>query len=187
MDTRYTCPFCATEVEVDELGMSYEHHCNFCGAELIEPLTGRSLININGQRLCSKKVSDFLTIDHAIKPVYELKTYHTYDLIECLRLVRTERTKAYDLLKDLNRVIDTEGTEGEEYRKAASFQGKEYESWTRRMWVLENLITERMGYFPERITDEMLIKYKEKSKEVNNKSMSISRDKRKRDQKEVMK
>lgn len=41
----------------------------------------------------------------------------------------------------------------EEYKESEEYSGKEYEKITRKMFVLENLIRQRLGYVPHRITD----------------------------------
>ncbi len=39
------------------------------------------------------------------KPFNELSCFHTYDLLVLLRLVRKERTKAYDLMLTLKKAV----------------------------------------------------------------------------------
>ncbi|KRF47287.1 hypothetical protein ASG98_17245 [Bacillus sp. Soil531] len=68
------CSYCGTE--------GIEESCSFCGASL------------NIQR---PKLKD------ADKPFNELAGFHTYDLLVLLRLVRKERTKAYDLMLTLKK------------------------------------------------------------------------------------
>jgi hypothetical protein len=69
------CSYCGTEVLDDS--------CSFCGA------------NMNIKR---PKLKEFVVLEDVEKPFNELSCFHTYDLLVLLRLVRKERTKAYDLM-----------------------------------------------------------------------------------------
>ncbi|MED3882878.1 hypothetical protein [Priestia megaterium] len=69
------CSYCGTEVLDDS--------CSFCGATL----------NIK-----RPKLKEFVVLEDVEKPFNELGCFHTYDLLVLLRLVRKERTKAYDLM-----------------------------------------------------------------------------------------
>jgi hypothetical protein len=122
-------------------------------------------------------MKQFISVADAEKSVKELVNYHTYDLLVCLRLAREERTKAYDLLKTFNKAIDQGGAE---FVESAAEQGKIYEYWTKRCWVLENILMDRMGYFPERITDDMLLKMQERCLRAQQKRMTISRERKRR-------
>lgn len=78
------CSYCQTE--------NYQnvHKCTFCNA----PLTVNRPIQ-----------KSFLAVDHAQKPFQELIEYHTYDLLVLLRLVRAERSTAYDMMISIQRLL----------------------------------------------------------------------------------
>jgi len=74
------CSYCGTE--------GIEENCSFCGASL----------TIQRPRL-----KEFVILEDVKKPFNELACFHTYDLLVLLRLVRKERTKAYDLMLTLRK------------------------------------------------------------------------------------
>ncbi|UOO43966.1 hypothetical protein I0292_26790 (plasmid) [Priestia megaterium] len=74
------CSYCGTE--------GLEYSCSFCGA------------NLNIKR---PKLKEFVVLEDVEKPFNELSCFHTYDLLVLLRLVRKERTKAYDLMLRLKK------------------------------------------------------------------------------------
>ncbi|MET1123069.1 hypothetical protein ABWU59_29560 [Priestia megaterium] len=74
------CSYCGTEGSAEI--------CSFCGASL------------NIER---PKLKEFVVLEDIRKPFNELACYHTYDLLVLLRLVRKERTKAYDLMLTLQK------------------------------------------------------------------------------------
>lgn len=76
------CSYCGTE--------GLEDSCSFCGADL------------NIKRL---KLKEFVVLEDVEKPFNELSCFHTYDLLVLLRLVRKERTKAYDLMLTLKKAV----------------------------------------------------------------------------------
>ncbi|MGE7939894.1 hypothetical protein [Bacillus paramycoides] len=44
----------------------------------------------------------------------------------------------------------------DEFKDLTQDQAKDYEYWTRRKFVIENILLERQGYFPEKITNKVL-------------------------------
>jgi len=76
------CSYCGTE--------GLEESCSFCGADL------------NIKRL---KLKEFVVLEGVEKPFNELSCFHTYDWLVLLRLVRKERTKAYDLMLTLKKAV----------------------------------------------------------------------------------
>lgn len=174
-----TCPYCSSELKVVPNG-DYKNHasCSFCGNILFGEHSGWGMYSSNGKRK-SKVMKEMVFIQDAEKPLSELVNYHTHDLLVCLRLVRLERTKAYDLLRTFNKAFDCLPEEdSKQFEDTAQESGGMYEYWTRRMWMLENLLMDRMGYFPKRIDDSMLIRIKEQSLKAQNRVMAISRERR---------
>ncbi|MED5052579.1 hypothetical protein P9850_12200 [Anoxybacillus rupiensis] len=165
-----TCPYCASELKAEQENV----YCSFCDI-VLGPDSEWGMWAEDGTRVPGKKIKGFITADHAEKSVKELVSYHTYDLLVCLRLAREERTKAYDLLKTFNKALDQGGVE---FAEDAAAQGKVYEYWTKRCWVLENILMDRMGYFPERITDDILLKMEAHSLRAQQRKMKISRERK---------
>jgi hypothetical protein len=74
--------------------------CSYCGTERIEEKCSFCGASLNIKR---PKLKEFVVLEDAEKSFNELRTFHTYDLLVLLRLVRKERTKAYDLMITLKR------------------------------------------------------------------------------------
>ncbi|MDW2879699.1 MULTISPECIES: hypothetical protein [Bacillaceae] len=64
----------------------------------------------------------------------------------------------------------------DDFRETEEETGENYERITRKMFVLENLIRQRLGYVPRRITDAYLARYLEEMKRDKNKPMTIRQE-----------
>lgn len=132
------CSYCQTEnsESIDD--------CTFCNA----PLT----INRPTQK-------GFLAVDHAEKPFEELIEYHTYDLLVLLRLVRAERSTAYDIMISVQRLLRKapEGSQNDsDSIESVKHAEIDYRRYTSRMKLLEGILIDRMGYKPKRIDNKLL-------------------------------
>ncbi|MEJ9181039.1 hypothetical protein [Bacillus thuringiensis] len=78
------------------------------------------------------------------------------------------------LLQLLNKASKTEST----LQATADETGGEYEYYTRKAWVIENILLERQGFFPEKITARVLEYIGEKIRKSKKKSMRISKGQR---------
>lgn len=165
MENQKTCPYCSTEMKEEHQGYT----CSFCNFYDFDVTTQA------GQRSRIKQMKSIITLDHAYQPIINLFEYHTYDILLLLRLVRQERSKTYSLLTTFNKVMKEEPEEAENFKESAEEQGANYDEITRRAWILENILIDRMGYFPERINDEMLLKVREQSLKAQQKVMKISK------------
>ncbi|OVE34182.1 hypothetical protein CCZ20_27855 [Priestia aryabhattai] len=129
------CSYCGTE--------GLEDSCSFCGANL----------NIN-----RPKLKEFVVLEDVKKPFNELSCFHTYDLLVLLRLVRKERTKAYDLMLTLKKAGNSPQIE----QPMVSYSEDQYRLYTKSMKVIEGILIDRMGYKPQRVDDKLLAKLAER-------------------------
>lgn len=129
------CSYCGTE--------GLEGSCSFCGASL----------NIK-----RPKLKEFVVLEDVEKPFNELGCFHTYDLLVLLRLVRKERTKAYDLMLTLKKA----GNHPQLDQAMVNYSEEQYGLYTKRMKVIEGILIDRMGYKPQRIDDKLLAKLAER-------------------------
>ncbi|MDE8676564.1 hypothetical protein [Priestia aryabhattai] len=129
------CSYCGTEV--------LEDSCSFCGATL----------NIK-----RPKLKEFVVLEDVEKPFNELVCFHTYDLLVLLRLVRKERTKAYDLMLTLKKA----GKSPQVDQAMVNYSEEQYGLYTKRMKVIEGILIDRMGYKPQRVDDKLLAKLAER-------------------------
>ncbi|MFB4165627.1 hypothetical protein ACE1TI_17965 [Alteribacillus sp. JSM 102045] len=142
-----TCVYCGSKV--DHL------YCTFCDMELRE-----DLLSDEGKR---KDVTfhDFAFLDWMNKSTPELMRMHTMELLLLLREVRKARSNNFGTLHVFNKLREQNSADIE---KLTSYQGTEYEYVTRKTWVIENIIRDRLGYIPERMSQSFLIQQIEKSK-----------------------
>ncbi|WP_418904874.1 hypothetical protein [Bacillus cereus] len=164
------CPYCATPIQVDNNGVVQEI-CEFCGGHMREQQTGMLQICQNGERFEFTKMQQNIFLEHINQSVGELKQYHTYDLYLLLKEVREARSQTYYGLQLLNKASKTEG----KLQVTANETGGEYEYYTRKAWVIENILLERQGFFPEKITARVLQYMEEQIKKSKKKTMKISK------------
>lgn len=141
------CSMCNTSMKVDRRNYPIEKHCNFCGSSLYNELTGFPIVVLEGARYQRRELKQSVNLNDAECPVSVLDTFHTYDLYLLLRLVRNQRHVLYKQLGEANKIGSAE-----EKRSSSSL----YDYWTRRQNVIENVLIDREGYFPARITDKLL-------------------------------
>ncbi|MEK4740142.1 MULTISPECIES: hypothetical protein [Bacillus] len=164
------CPYCATPIQVDKNGVVQEI-CEFCGGNMREQQTGMLQICQNGERFEFTKMQQHIFLEHINQSVGELKQYHTYDLYLLLKEVREARSQTYYGLHLLNKASKTERT----LQETANEAGGEYEYYTRKSWVIENILLERQGFFPEKITTRVLQYLEEQIQKSKKKTMKISK------------
>ncbi|PEF41745.1 hypothetical protein, partial [Bacillus wiedmannii] len=120
-----------------------------------------------------KKILDRF-LEHINQSVEELKQYHTYDLYVLLKEVREARSQTYYSLQLLNKASKEEG----DLQAVADETGGEYEYYTRKEWVIENILLERQGFFPEKVTVRVLEYMGEQIRKSKKKTMKISKGQR---------
>lgn len=132
------CSYCKTEI------VEYVDKCIFCNAPL------------KIQRPTQKEL---LALEHTEKPFQELIKYHTYDLLILLRLVRAERSTAYDMMISIQRLLrkgSVDSQSASDDIELVKLAESDYRRYTARMNVLEGILIDRMGYKPKRIDDKLL-------------------------------
>ncbi|MDF9530576.1 hypothetical protein [Bacillus cereus] len=168
------CRYCGIEPKVNHAGVLEEANCNFCGGSLVDEDTGHpKLCIIQGDRFEFHEMKHNVFIEHVEQPVGVLKTYHTFDLYLLLKEVRSMRSTTYYGMRVLNNASEVD----DDFKGLAQDQGKNYEYWTRRKFVIENILLERQGYFPERITDKVLGFMADQIKKSMKQKMKISQTK----------
>ncbi|WP_342553235.1 hypothetical protein [Paenibacillus sp. FSL R7-0652] len=156
MDT-CTCPYCGSVLK----SISYAYYCDFCEMDIPEEDTQE-----NGQRKHIPFLLNNVAISNADENTIQLMQRPTNELIVLLRLVRQKATDFYNYLRVFNKA------EGE-FKEHAELTGKDYEYWTRKAWVLENILRDRTGVYPDKITNDYLHKLVAKAEKINRKAMRI--------------
>ncbi|WP_332634664.1 hypothetical protein [Halalkalibacter flavus] len=162
-----TCGYCGSEVS----SLDEKHcYCEFC-----EMKVSRDYVTENGERR-NIYFRDFVFLEWIERSTPELMMLHTVELLLLLREVRKARSDHFSTLHTFNKVESQEVKE--KIREAKSYQGGQYEYLTRKLWVIENIIRDRIGYVPERMSQLFLIRQMEQSK-TQPKPMRIRKDPKK--------
>ena len=132
------CSYCKTETKNPDV-------CDFCRADLHSE---RPQINLN----LDETASDYT------QP--QLKELHTYDLMRLLGHIRDERSKAYQTMQIIRKAPD-EARNGQ-YEGINEYGQQIYRELTARKNVIEQILVDRMGYYPERIDGKLLASLKAK-------------------------
>lgn len=153
-----TCAFCGTELD--------NTYCSYCEMEL----ESRYILK-NGERLGQfKGFSGYPDKSLVFSSTKDLIKLETIELLCLLREARSHRAEVYKLRKLRHEAEKQEGyTERVEEIDEVSY--KEYENATRKVWVIENIIKDRLGYYPKRVTMNFLNMYVERMKESEEKAM----------------
>ncbi|EJW14320.1 hypothetical protein M5X00_23235 [Paenibacillus alvei] len=155
-----TCPYCGSVVEI----RSGAYYCGFC--DMILP---QELLQEEGKRKQFSINQASVSIDLADMSTPELMTRKTYELLILLRHLRQKRSDSFNLM----RILKKANAQADEFQAAASSSGKDYEWWTRKMWIVENIIRDRMNYVPARITDDYLLSIEKQIIDGNSKNLIV--------------
>lgn len=158
-----TCGMCGSSVDAAN-GNGGMVHCGFCKM-MVKP-------SVNGERVESFKRVDLIGYEQIKMSTPELMGMHTKSLLELLRFMREERRNYFDTM----RVLKRGASENPMFKDGERMSSDDYEMITRKCFVVENLLRDRMGYIPKKITDNLLIKYNERcSDPYNEKLMNIKK------------
>lgn len=125
--------------------------CTYCGSENTQHAENCRFCDAPLQRQ-RPRMKEFVYLDQAELPFGQLSTFHTYDLLVLLRLVREERTKSYNLMRSIQKAPEEVIVDSD----TRSFAEGEYRLYTARMKVIEGILIDRMGYKPKRVDDKLL-------------------------------
>lgn len=150
-----TCAFCATEIN--------KNYCSFCEMDLED----RYILN-DGERM-KNTINYIPDQSEMFKDTKELKEKETIELLFLLRFARQYRSDVYNLRINVHKA-EGQGADMKEY-DVTSYS--DYEEATRKVWVIENIIKMRVGYFPQKIMDDFLDKYVERIEKSEKKVMKM--------------
>jgi|SRR5699024_8552357 len=152
-----TCAYCGTELETN--------YCSFCEMKLNE----RYILQ-NGKRL-DNSIENYPEQSGIFKNTLELLELETIELLCLLRHARNYRSEIYKL-RILTHKAEDEGGNMQDI-EATSYS--DYEDATRKVWVIENIIKDRIGYYPQKINDDFLGRYLYKVEQSQKKRMIIKK------------
>lgn len=158
-----TCAYCGSEVEPVGNGM----YCSFCDMEVYQ-----DDIQNNGMRR-PVRADEMVLLSGAEQSTQELMEKDNYYLTVLLRLVRNERKRTYNLLRVVNKGAALQPDESA-FKSGQDEGARNYRYWTRKAWIIENILRDRAGHYPAKITDNMLNGIIEQVQQSNEKPMTFS-------------
>jgi hypothetical protein len=159
-----TCAYCGSAVQ----SLNGNYSCSFCSMIL-----NNQDVQENGKR---KDLLPNTIPSHSdlIKSTPELMCFSTVELLFLLKLARKERA---DIYKQRFVLLQAMKEGADEFSEAEAYAFSEYEKATRKCFVLENIIRERLGYYPTKLTDSYIQTLVTKIEESAKKEMVIQQPK----------
>lgn len=160
-DKTRTCRYCASPLVTignENTHESSRFRCRFCELSFDEEET-----MMNGERR-RQLVRPIISLEDANRPTSELRHLTTYELYALLGEVRRTRGHAYDLhrlahdtrIESLSEGVDR--ATADDLKRIVNEAFAEFVYWKRKAYVVENLLIERTGTYPRRITNSFLDK-----------------------------
>lgn len=157
-----TCGFCACEIK--------NNFCDFCKMTLDD-----KHIMTDGKRFNQEE--NFLGYPNRYgvhKSTPELMDLETIDLLCLLREARAFRSEVYQLRLLRHKAEEQTGM-NDDVKEIAETTYSEYENATRKVWVIENIIKNRLGYFPQKVTQNFLNMYLDRMEKSEKKIMKMKK------------
>lgn len=127
------CRYCKTE------NAENQTRCTFCEADL----------------LSARPVIREVDITDVLKTSQEKRQYHTFNLLEMLQIARKERSDAYNIL----RIVLKSENEVEVDKDLKNSVEEQYRLFTAHVNMIQELLIDRLGYYPKRIDKKLLERY----------------------------
>lgn len=150
-----TCAYCGSEVQ--------NKYCDYCEMTLSD----RYILE-DGKRL-SHAIDQLPLEKDMFKSTKELLQVGTIELLCLLRYARQYRSDIYNL----RLLTHKAGTENKEIEEIQEKSFSDYEDATRKVWVIENILKDRIGYYPKKINDDFINRYNARIKQSEDKRMTI--------------
>jgi hypothetical protein len=159
-----TCAYCGSGLDTN--------YCSFCELEL----TSRYILE-DGKRL-QNSIEFYPEKQGIFKNTPELLRLETIELLCLLREAREYRSDVYKL-RILAHKGKAQAAERSKDMKSMNsidvMSYSDYEDATRKVWVLENIIKDRIGYFPKKVTEQFLSLYLHRIEQSQTKKMIIKK------------
>lgn len=143
----------------------YQYYCEFCDMRV-----NSNRVMQNSERV-EVRVREFVADHYIHQNTPELMNFSTYELLYLLKFIRKERRDMYHYLKTFQRAGEQEDTD--QFEEIEKETGRNYIYLSKKMFVVENIIRQRLGYVPVRITEPYLVQYLENIKNDKRRPMII--------------
>lgn len=159
-----TCPYCGSILEREQLYKKDKVLCEFCEIFVIP--------SVNGTRKERYRRMESVDYDHIRMNTAQIMEMHTYDLLLLLQLIRDQKRDYYNSVCTMKKVNSK--IQNPEYKETEIEAGNQYEMMKRKNFVVENILRDRMGYIPKKVTQKLLLSFQERCRDgYNNKPMLI--------------
>lgn len=176
-----TCAYCGTEVtEQKNVVSNNVLYCVYCQMEL----DSENEVMSEGMRNL-KKIPPVIDPTFISKNTKELMQLSTFELFSLLKEVKRERSEMYENHVNTRKMRDeadkTDLATLELIRSNMDMILEMYEYYTKKNWVIENILLKRVDHIPARLTDSFLHKFWENSQKTNArmKPMTIRKEQQK--------
>ncbi|MCY7522330.1 hypothetical protein [Paenibacillus larvae] len=105
----------------------------------------------NGKRV-PVQVDSFVTLEMAHLSTKELMNRTTYELLQLLAMVRTENEDLADAVRIAKTAYDMDAS----FHDLVKTVIEKQEFWMKKVFVLENILRDRLGYIPKSLNDQVL-------------------------------
>ena len=138
------CTYCKTEQEQKKI-------CSFCEADLTQK---------------RPQMKQTLSQEESYQTQPELAKYHTYDLLLLLSYLREQRSIAYKTMQSVRKAPNEVKTSRNDFDELNEYGQEIYREATARKNIIEQILIDRMGYYPKRIDNKLLEALEQKIKGV---------------------
>src|SRR5699024_5483261 len=128
------CTYCKVKQENKKI-------CSFCEADLTQE---------------RPKKKQTLSQEEAYQTQPELSKYHTYDLLLLLSYLREQRSTAYKTMQSVRKAPNEVNTSRNDYDELNEYAQELYREATARKNSIDQILIDRMGYYPKRIDNKLL-------------------------------
>src|SRR5699024_6998228 len=128
------CTYCKVKQENKKI-------CSFCEADLTQE---------------RPKKKQTLSQEEAYQTQPELSKYHTYDLLLLLSYLREQRSTAYKTMQSVRKAPNEVKTSRNDYDELNEYGQEFYREATARKNIIEQILIDRMGYYPKRVDNKEL-------------------------------
>lgn len=126
------CTYCKVDQENKKI-------CSFCEADLTQTRPQKKQI---------------LSQEEAYQTQPILSKYHTYDLLLLLSHLREERSNTYKIMQIVRKA--PQEAKNDDYEEVNQDGQQLYREATAQKNVIEQILIDRMGYYPKRIDNKLL-------------------------------
>ncbi|HZH58266.1 MAG TPA: hypothetical protein VEY70_01525 [Metabacillus sp.] len=161
-----TCKYCGTKLQyIGEHNLVHYFACDYCDLSFDESETCEN-------RRRKQSVPEHYHQNYYL-PTKELLKKNTIELFHMLKDCRKDWYSVFSLLSKLLNLDEHEIPDKEELDQSIKPLYDEYVQLTKQKFIIENILLEKAGFIPERITEEFLSELVEQGKKASCKPMYI--------------